>query len=177
VCRTEIYSGTAMRERLSAEGRLQGDWRSWGYRMRDEQAEVMFRIMRVALHERALAIDSILNRLISLSFSRQIHETLYPSEISRRLSERVHDVGVQVRKDTVSRLREALEFARGNHDKAAVRRFAIERGLTIGAWDMPKRAEVERLWNHLHTRGRMLSGTESRVTSPLRASFSVAAGS
>ena len=73
VCRTEIYSGTALRERLEREGRLQGDYRSYGYQMRDPRAEVLFRIVRVALHERALAIESLLNRLISLSFARQLH--------------------------------------------------------------------------------------------------------
>jgi hypothetical protein len=77
VCRTEVYSGTALRDRLEAEGRLEGDYRSYGYRMRDSRAEVLFRIVRVSLHERALAIESLLNRLISLSFARQLDERYF----------------------------------------------------------------------------------------------------
>src|SRR5262249_27530037 len=33
VCRTEVYSGTALLARLAEEGRLEGDYRSYGYRM------------------------------------------------------------------------------------------------------------------------------------------------
>ena len=58
--------------------------------MRDERAEVMFRIMRVSFHERALAIDSLLNRLISLSFARQLHEHFFPSRDHRRDEPRRH---------------------------------------------------------------------------------------
>src|SRR6185503_14302874 len=99
VCRTEIYSGTELRNRLESEGRLEGDYRSYGYLMRDERAEVMFRIMRVALHERALAMESLLNRLISLSFARQLHERFFPGPATDALSGAANRLGVEVRRD------------------------------------------------------------------------------
>src|SRR5262249_48865252 len=111
VCRTEVYSGTALRSRLEAEGRLEGDYRSYGYRMRDARAEGMVRVMRVSLHERALALESLLNRLISLSFARQIHDRFFPGEVTAELGRAVVDLGVEVRKDTVTALRRALDFA------------------------------------------------------------------
>lgn len=179
VCRTEIYSGTALRNKLAGEGRLQGDWRSWGYRMRDERAEVMFRILRVSLHERALAIDSLLNRLISLSFARQIHDTLFPSEATRALHVAVSELGVAIRKDTVLRLREALAFVRSAHfqDAPAVRRFAVEQGLAMGHRDMPLRKRVAALWDHYSARGGWLSERQGKPARVSRAGFEVAAGS
>jgi len=179
VCRTEIYSGTALRNRLAEEGRLQGNWRSWGYRMRDERAEVMFRILRVSLHERALAIDSVLNRLISLSFARQLHAHFFPSDTTTTLDRAVTDLGVEVRRDTVARLRTALEVVRSDvwKDSRAMQRFAIEQRLAIGAMDMPLRRRTERLWDHFHARGRMLSGRAFGPGPQVRSGFEVAAGS
>ncbi|HVR19935.1 MAG TPA: radical SAM protein, partial [Polyangiaceae bacterium] len=121
VCRTEIYSGTSLRERLETEGRLEGDYRSYGYRMLDARAEVLFRIIRVSLHERALEIESLLNRLISLSFARQLHERFFPGPETEKLARRIVDIGVEARLDTVRVLREALEFVRSEDLRDAER--------------------------------------------------------
>ncbi|MBK7395641.1 MAG: cobalamin-dependent protein [Myxococcales bacterium] len=176
VCRTEVYSGTALRTRLEAEGRLQGDFRSYGYRMRDERAEIMFRVLRVSFHERALAIDSLLNRLISLSFARQLHERFFPSPETRALVDAVHRIGAEVRSDTVVRLRTLLETVRAcdPRDQATLQRFAIDQALAIGAWDMPRRLATESLWSELHARGRLLS-TGRPSTGPSH--FAIASGS
>jgi hypothetical protein len=185
VCRTEVYSGTALRERLAAEGRLEGDWRSWGYRMRDPRAEVMFRVLRVAFHERALAIDSLLNRLISLSFARQLHTHFHPSPTTEAMDRAVTELGVRVRRDTVARLRELLALVRGGtvHDKRAIQRFAIEQGLAVGRFDMPLRAETDALWNRYHANGRLHAHQREReralgsATRRERTSFAIASGS
>ena len=184
VCRTEIYSGTALRTRLEKEGRLQGTWRSWGYRMRDPRAELMFRILRVSHHERAFAIDSLLNRLISLSFARQLHETFFPSRETTEIARAVVDLGVEIRRDTVARLRDALDVARAlsPDDAHAARRFAIDQGLAIGAHDMPWRAQTAALWNHLGARGALLQARRGMkapraVHVGARADFGVASGS
>jgi radical SAM superfamily enzyme YgiQ (UPF0313 family) len=177
VCRTEVYSGTALRQRLEGEGRLEGDWRSWGYRMRDERAEVMFRVMRVSFHERAFAVDSLLNRLISVSFARQIHDELLPSAEASEMSRAVTDLGVRVRADTVRRLRELLDVVKSPawRDAKAMRRFAVDQAFAIGAHDMPLRAEVENLWDRYHARGRRLARAHVAATS--RTGFEIAAGS
>jgi hypothetical protein len=176
VCRTEIYSGTALRERLSKEERLEGDWRSWGYHMRDERAEVMFRIMRVSFHERAFAIDSLLNRLISVSFARQIHDELLPGPEAAALTAAVDRVGVAVRRDTALRMRELIALVRSPawRDKKTMKRFAVDQALAIGAYDMPLRAEVAALWNRYHARGRFLT---KRTPVQGRTGFEIAAGS
>lgn len=179
LCRTEVYSGTALRDRLAAEGRLQGDWRSWGYRMRDERAEVLFRILRVSFHERALAIDSLLNRLISLSFARQLHAHFLPSAATAALDAAVTELGVQVRRETVAALREARDhvLAGDLRDAEAVRRFAIEQGLRLGARDMPLRARTESLWESFHGRGRSMMPQRARGPRRARGEFGVASGS
>ncbi|AKU93638.1 Fe-S oxidoreductase [Labilithrix luteola] len=179
VCRTEIYSGTALRERLATEGRLEGNWRSFGYRMRDERAEVMFRILRVSLNERALAIDSLLNRLISLSFARQLHAHFFPSRATSALDEAVTKLGIEARRDTVARLRELRDLVANAplRDARAMQRFAVEQGLAIGAFDMPLRERTEALWNQLHARGRVQTHRQGNAQVRSRGGFEVAAGS
>ena len=189
VCRTEVYSGTALRARLEREGRLQGTWRSWGYRMRDPRAELLFRLLRVSLHERAFAMDSLLNRLISLSFARQLHEAFFPGPETDALAAAANALGAEVRLDTVRVLRAALDVARSLpiEDGTAARRFAVEQGLAIGARDMRLRARTEALWQHLLARGALLAerrGLTSHAPAPsstvpvkTRTAFGVASGS
>jgi radical SAM superfamily enzyme YgiQ (UPF0313 family) len=179
VCRTEVYSGTELESRLRKEGRLLGDYRSYGYRMRDPRAETMFRILRVAFHERGLAISSLLNRLISLSFARQLHEHFFPGATTDAVSADIRDVTRQVRRDTIERLRAIYDYAAtaDPNDKAAMRRFAIEQALAIGAYDAPMRLQAGQLWLALHARGRRRmerAGVTLPATSP---DFRVAVGS
>jgi len=179
VCRTEVYSGTALRTRLAGEGRLEGDWKTWGYRMKDERAELMFRIMRVSLHERALAIDSLLNRLISLSFARQLHTQFYPSETTAAMDRAVTEIGALARRDTVARLRVVMDLVAKAPvlDARAMGRFAVEQGLAIGAMDMPLRAKTESLWDHYHARGRLRQTREGARSQNGPSGFEIAAGS
>jgi radical SAM superfamily enzyme YgiQ (UPF0313 family) len=180
VCRTEVYSGTALRSRLEGEGRLEGDYRSYGYRMRDPRAEVMFRVLRVCLHERALACESLLNRLISLSFARQIHEHFFPGPATAAFAERAMRVGVEARRDTVRVLREVLAFVRrvDVRDAAAVRRYAVEQALAIQVRDLALRAETEELWRRSHARGLRLWAQRGVVPKGRgHSGYGVAAGS
>jgi anaerobic magnesium-protoporphyrin IX monomethyl ester cyclase len=178
VCRTEIYSGTELRQRLAAAGRLQGTWRSYGYRMADAQAEVMFRVVRVALHERALAVDSLLNRLISLSFARQLHSHYFPDAESVAMDSQVTLLGRTIRRDTVSRLRQIRARVAEGMPKEALQRWAVELGLEIGAFDMPLRSKVAALWRRYHLRGRAMTAAHGGAR-PLVAheGFAIAAGS
>ncbi len=180
VCRTEIYSGTALRERLAEEGRLEGDYRSYGYVMRDERAEVLFRILRISMHERALEIESLLNRLISLSFARQLHEHFFPGSHTDALARSVVELGVETRADTVEELRAALAFVRTEnvHDEALVRRFAVSRALAVNARDRERRRRSEELWQHLNLRGATLMAKRGvGVPAGVRGGWAVAGGS
>jgi radical SAM superfamily enzyme YgiQ (UPF0313 family) len=158
VCRTEIYSGTKLLDRLAAEGRLEGDYRTYGYRMTDDRAEVMFRVLRVCLHERAFAFDSLLNKLISLSFARQVHEELFPGPATDDLNRQVDGLIVEIHRDTVDELRRQIDFAASVDpgDTEQIREHAVRTGLEIGQRDVLAYDRCERLWRHLNARGEAL---------------------
>lgn len=180
VCRTEVYSGTALRDRLEAEGRLEGDYRSYGYRMRDPRAEVLFRIVRVSLHERALAIESLLNRLISLSFARQLHERYFPGSHTDELSRRAVQIGIEARRDTLRVIRAAMAFVEHADlsDSVKISRFAVSQALAVNAADHERRRVTEELWQHLTLRGATFMARQGITTAAAaEKGWSVAAGS
>jgi radical SAM superfamily enzyme YgiQ (UPF0313 family) len=171
VCRTEVYPGTPLLERLRAEGRLEGDWRAYGYTMRDPRAELMFRVLRVAFAERAFANESLLNRLINLSFTRHVHEALLPGPATAATSAEVDALVRAVYADTVEELRRAAAFAgRADPDDVATcRAFAVEAAMAINERDHAWSRRVDEIGFVLDARG-------ARIREPGRAIPATAAG-
>jgi len=168
LCRTEIYPGTRLFATLSAAGRLRGDYRSWGYVMTCPEAELLFRIARVSLHERALATRSLQNRLISLAFAWQLHVELFPGKTTQAIAGEAVALGIETRLDTVGMLRRAMEWVRSNRRFATPRQvseFAVEEGRQAGLRDFPRHQQAERLWDMLQARG--IAFTEPSTQRPL----------
>ena len=157
LCRTEIYSGTPLLDRLRAEGRLTGDYRSFGYRMQDDACERMFRILRVSLHERAFAESSLLNRLISLSFARQAHEAFFPGPATDEISRAVDALIIEAHTDTAEELRRTLDFVtRPNACDASLQAHAVREALRINQKNKMFYERFQGLWSLLNARGEAL---------------------
>ncbi len=137
VCRTEIYPGTPLLDKLEAEGRLLGDWRAYGYEMSDPRAEIMFRILRVCFDRRAFASESLMNRLINLSFARHVHEELLPGPATDKMSASVDRLVFEVYRDTVDELRRVADFAsRADvNDIDSSRDFAVDTAMAVNERD------------------------------------------
>jgi anaerobic magnesium-protoporphyrin IX monomethyl ester cyclase len=165
VCRTEIYPGTELFQRLARQNRLEGDFRSWGYRIRDLRAELAFRLLRVSLHERAFAHDSLHNKLISLAFAAQAQQWMFPGQETDRLAQQVEQIGCAVRRDTVDALRRTVDFAdrASPDDWGAANAFCVREGLGAAQRDLPFHTQVDRLWELLHARGHMLLEHRARL--------------
>ncbi len=155
LCRTEIYAGTPLLSRLQQQDRLLGDYRSYGYRMQDPRAELMFRVLRICLHEHAFAFDSLLNRLISLSFARQIQRHFLPGPATQDLAQQVQELLLETHRDTLSVLWQVHRFASEVRldDAASVTRFATDLGLDLAERDATRHALAERLWTRANVLG------------------------
>jgi hypothetical protein len=155
ICRTEIYSGTELHRRLAAAGRLTGDYKTYGYTMRDSTAEVMFRILRVCFYDRAFDCNSILNKLITLSFAKKIHQTLIPGARTDRTGEQIDALVREVYEDTVAELWRIMDFAAHTEisNLEANRQFAIDAALAINERDAVWRNEIDALTDLLDARG------------------------
>lgn len=160
ICRTEIYSGTKLLSRLQGQGRLEGDYRTYGYKMRDLRAEIMFRILRVCFQDRAFAYDSLLNKMISLSFARQVHESFLPGPGTDDLSLKVDELAIGIYQDTVDELRRVLDFAVrvDVDDTEGVQRFAVETALAVNGRDDGYLRRFEGLFHLVNARGERVRG-------------------
>ena len=158
VCRTEIYSGTPLLKQLVRDGRIEGDYRNYGYTMRSAACEIMFRILRVSLHERAFAVESLLNKLISISFSRQVHEAFFPGPATDAYSEAVDRLNTDVHLDTVRELRETLAYAEqvSPSDGDAIREFAVSQALRVNQKNLAFYSRFRQLWSLFNARGNTL---------------------
>jgi hypothetical protein len=132
------------------------------------------------MHEHALEIESLLNRLISLSFARQLHEHFFPGSHTEALSRSITELSLETRADTVAALRHALDFVRSAdvRDERAVQRFAVSQALSINARDHERRRRSEELWQHLNLRGATLMARRGVVRArSARSGWAVAGGS
>lgn len=170
VCRTEIYPGTHLFARLRASGQLFGDHRGWGYRIAQPEVELLFRIVRVSLHERAFSGSSLHNRLISLAFAWQMQLHLFPDAACRAIADAAQTLTSEVHADTVAMLRRALDWVQSQDHLlaldhgiemrelgAAVSQFAVSEGRAAGLRDFPRYQQLDRLWNVLQARGESLA--------------------
>jgi hypothetical protein len=135
--------------------------------MRDSRAELMFRILRVCFHERAFAYTSLLNKLISLSFARQIHGHLFPGAASRRADEDVQSLMDAVHRDSLDMLFRAHDFASTVDlaDEPAIRAWALREALEASRRDLPWHGQAQRLWDMLNIVGIHRTGRHRSVPS------------
>jgi len=164
VCRTEVYPGTRLMQSLHEQGRLEGDYASHGYRMADEHAEVMFRVMRVCFHDRAFDFDSLLNRLIALSFARQTQQAFFAGARTDALAREVDELMIAVHADTVDRMRRYVDFAASTRleEVDPIRRFAVAEGLEVSSVDVAWRGQYRELWRRANLFGATLTPPPSR---------------
>jgi radical SAM superfamily enzyme YgiQ (UPF0313 family) len=154
LCRTELYSGTELLARVAAEGRLTGDFRSYGYRMRDDRAEIAFRILRVALRDRAFDATSLHNRIIALSFAVQVNQRFFPGDQTTGVAREAVDLSIDTHRDTVDALDRVIAFARSASpgDTDGIKNFSVDLGMQINESDLGRRAKADGLFAALEAR-------------------------
>jgi radical SAM superfamily enzyme YgiQ (UPF0313 family) len=158
ICRTEVYPGTRLFKRLERQGRLTGDYRSYGYTMTDLRAELCFRILRVAFEHRSFATRSLHNQLITLSFTRQVHRTFLDDAITAQAGAEVDSLVRQVLLDTVDELRRVIGYVRTADVNNAARSqdFAVDLAMGINEKDHRWLAQVEHLTALFDARGALM---------------------
>ncbi len=155
ICRTEIFPGTKLFSRLKEEGRLEGNYKTYGYQIRDQAAEIAFRIMRVCFFERSFNFDSLMNRMISLSFSRQVQDVYLQGPTTDDISARVDNLVTEINFDTINEIRRIIDFATmvSIDELDKIRDFSIETALAINERNSHWQTRYEDLLFLLNARG------------------------
>ena len=71
-CRTEVYAGTPLEERLRAAGRLVGDYWGYDYRIADGGAQEIFEVVYPAFWERCFGLCGVHCLCMTVDYQHQI---------------------------------------------------------------------------------------------------------
>ena len=125
-CRTEIYPGTPLHQKLAREQRLVGDVFGWDYEISDPAAERAFRIFARTFLDRNFRCDGLMNSNLSLGYYWHLLRQFYPKARTSTLHARTIETVRQVNLDSVARMNEIVEFAESpsSLDAAAFDDFA-----------------------------------------------------
>ncbi|MBU1431611.1 B12-binding domain-containing radical SAM protein, partial [Myxococcota bacterium] len=135
-CRAEPYSGTPLRASIADPS---GSFLGWNYRIEDDRAELLFRVVSAAFRQRNFDTDGVANRYMGLGYALKVATTFYPDVEGQRstLRARIEAVTAAISHETADLLEAALRFVEGvePRDEEAISRFTVTLGLEIAARD------------------------------------------
>ncbi len=106
-CRTEVYAGTPLEQRLRQQGRLRGDYWGLGYTIADERAELAFQVMYPSFETRNYGIEGLHHLTMQLDYQHQLLSHFYGTE--ERLAADVKRLVQKVNLNTCEHLESLIE--------------------------------------------------------------------
>lgn len=110
-CRTEVYVGTPLEERLRRERRLGGDAFGFDYAIADDSAERAFRLFAASFWDRNFRCDGLMNGTLGLGYHLHLLRHFYPRALTSTLRAKTEDVIARVNGDCVARMEAIVDFA------------------------------------------------------------------
>ncbi len=143
-CRTEIYVGTPLMNKLAREGRLIGDVFGWDYVIREPQAERAFRLFANAFLDRNFRCDGLMNSNLGVGYNLHLLRQFYPRALTESLRARVHATIRKVNLDCMDRMEKILDFAASpaSEDRSALQDFQARTTLEVRLANGPLEDEV-----------------------------------
>jgi len=165
-CRAEVYAGTPLKQILERQGRLEGDYFAWGYQMRDERVEMLFRIAITAFSARNFKHDGVANLNLGIRFDNEVVRHFFPGSTDPGWQSRLVDFSTRVGHDSVARMREASRFAADEdiHDSRLVKSFTLDLARRVARADLGFVAECKALRREMEQRVIARAGDRLRHT-------------
>jgi hypothetical protein len=123
-CRTELYAGTPLLQRMAAEGRLQGDYLRPDYRLATPEMERIFQLFMHAFDERNFAPVSLANDLMSLRFDVVALRHFHPERCPPAWEQEARAISAALIQDSVDVMRRLVHHVRtqpAEQDRAVLR--------------------------------------------------------
>jgi len=108
-CRTEVYAGTPLEQRLRETGRLQGSLWGYGYKIADSRAQAMFELMNEVMWERHHSDDNLHHLAMRVDYERQLLSRFFSCE--RKLARQVTGFISSVNLNSCGYLEELIDAA------------------------------------------------------------------
>jgi radical SAM superfamily enzyme YgiQ (UPF0313 family) len=174
--RTEVYSGTALEQRLRAEGRLIGDYFGYSYRIADPAAQRAFELFHKVFLPRNFDAGALNLAAMRLDYYFHILRHFFPDRADARLHRRARHLIAELNADSAAILERGCAFAASaeSTDAAALDRFAAAMARQRAAFDARMSPRMESLVDEIKARAEAGVG-RSRVRIPRAAAVAAAA--
>ena len=113
-CRTEIYAGTPLEQRMLAEGRAQGTYLGRSYRMRDPETDLASRLWSRLFRERCGDASGLMNRAIGLDYRTAVLVRFHSHEAARQLRDEVSRWRAVATHDTLDLFEALIDLCAAN---------------------------------------------------------------
>lgn len=157
-CRTELYAGTPLLQRMLAEGRVQGDYFFYDYALRNEQIDRIFRLSIDAFSARNFGGQALHNHMGGWRLQLEACRHFHPGAWRPAWREEMLGLHRRVGLDTVAGLREILAHVR-RHSPATDAEFVVGLKSRLRAVEQ----DVKLRWLDLHAR--MVAGVAADTRS------------
>jgi TonB family protein len=149
-CRTEIYAGTPLEQRMIDCGRARGDYRGRDYHFSDPAAGLAFEAARQVLHDRCWTNYALMQNAIGLDHAGAVVKHFYKGGQRDELSGRVAAWLRTVNADTIDLLEACVEqsepvrelAAREAHTRARLLSEAMQLRIDLQSLQLPARTPV-----------------------------------
>jgi len=137
--RTNLYAGTPILQRMRDEGRCQGDYLWWSYRIADRAVQEVYEVVRRTFGPRTFGVDCAATRILDDRLRIELARRFVPGDFDPAWREEAVEVTRELGRDSVRALGEILDFVDrrggGEADRVAftgdlaARLRAVEAGL------------------------------------------------
>ena len=112
-CRTELYAGTPLLDRMRREGRAVGDWLRCGYDIIDPATQRVFELAMAGFRPRNFGDNPIANRMSGVRFDVAACRMFHADRFEPAWEEEAVALSRRLGEDTTARLRETIAYVRG----------------------------------------------------------------
>jgi radical SAM superfamily enzyme YgiQ (UPF0313 family) len=151
-CRTEVYSGTALEQRLRTEGRLLGDYFGYHYRIADPAVQQAFEIMRHVFTRRNFLLGGVNLRTMEVDYLLHILGHFRPDRLTAELRRAAAEVITAVNHDSATKLERIVDFvtAGGAQPESEAAAFAQAMAREREAVDLEFHRRIDQVIDRLH---------------------------
>ena len=110
-CRTEIYAGTPLEQRMITVGRARGNYLARVYDLADPAADLACQLSLELFHTRCWSGGSLMQAAIGLDHTAAVAQRFYAGRQAEALTDRVHRWVRAANLDTIGLLEEVVELA------------------------------------------------------------------
>jgi len=171
-CRAEPYVGTPLAHQLETRQSLGGSYLGHGYRIEDDDTELLFRVCSAAFRQRNFEASGVANRSMGLGYSMKLLEFFHPGAPGpmASLARRTEQLTREIVLETASFLDTARVLVEQCRDDAdALQRETALLGLRIAAADRQRHAELDALHaDFVRYAGKLPTPVRERVKPPPR---------